>query len=429
MNDDPYNRLPDEIKQKYNIIYSELLTEDFTLFRNKDLKFGVLKSFKKWGLFTSYQYLIKPIYNSIGFNKNLNLFQASIFENDQWDADKNKEFYLNTDGKIVWELNRGEFSLIDDFGNIFIEKNKKIGLVDQNFNQIIEPKYDRINTLNQNYFKVFVNGRYGIINQKAEIIFDADADEIFNNCTNSTALIYKNNTYYSFNFDHKTLTELPFDKILYASSNSYKAPTQESQNLYKSIKNIQPNDEHDFISDELLNYKGKWGIIDTSGTEIIPNEYDYVDFLRNPNYFLVGIGEIETYEFVDEDLEDRTGIKNIKWGIVDKNNNTVVPIIYDWIDEVEETIWVVYEGGNTFYDDEYWKNTNGKLGAYNLNQLIVPIEYDTIKNNWFRIKEYIFVQNGTKYFDDNSIEYDVYTTNGFKIESDKPNPKEYTYFD
>jgi hypothetical protein len=64
-----------------------------------------------------------------------------------------------------------------------------------------------------------------------------------------------------------------------------------------------------------------------------------------------------------------------------------------------------------------------------LTKLITPIEYDVIKKNWFRIKDYIFVQNGKNYFDDNSTEYDVFTLDGKKIEANKPKPKDYTYYE
>ena len=182
----------------------------------------------------------------------------------------------------------------------------------------------------------------------------------------------------------------------------------------------------------MIRYQGKWGIIDGAGEVIIPNNYCFVDFLRNPKYFKVGIGKIEVIDDEDDDENYLTSIKNVKWGIVDFNNEIIVPIEYDWIDEVESTIWVVYKGGTVFYNDDYqedyWTIKNAKLGVYNLQKLITPIEYDTIKTNWFRIKDYIFVQNGKNYFDDNSTEYDVFTLEGKKIEANKPKPKDYTYY-
>lgn len=430
MNDSPYNKLPDDIKQKYKIVYSEWLCDNITMFKNKDEKWGVLTSNKKFGVFTSYDYLVKPIYNSVGFNKELKLIETVKYEDNVWNRDKNTFFYFDINGVIVWQSQKGESVKIDSFGNIFLNKANKMGVLDKNFTQIIEPKYEQINALNNIFFKAFQDGKYGIINRNDLNILDFEFDEIFNVIEKNKVIVKKNGNYYSFDFDNNSLKELPFSKILKASSNTYKAPSIESLRFYKSIINSQENTDFNY---EMIRYKGKWGIIDGTGKTIIPNDYCFVDFLRNPQYLKVGIGEIEVLDYEDEEQNYRTSIRNIKWGIIDLNNNIIVPIEFDWIDEVESTVWVVYKGGIVYYDDDYqenyWTIKNGKLGVYHLNKLITPIEYDTIKKNWFRIKEYIFVQNGTKYFDDNSTYYDVFTVEGIKIEANKPKPKDYTYYE
>jgi hypothetical protein len=176
----------------------------------------------------------------------------------------------------------------------------------------------------------------------------------------------------------------------------------EKHSLEFADQGIQQNQIPDAIiaalaEGKMIRYQGKWGIINGAGNIIIPNDYSFVDFLRNPKYFKVCIGEIEVVDYEDDDENYITSIKNVKWGIVDINNEIIIPIEYDWIDEVESTVWVVYKGGTVFYNDDYqedyWTINNAKLGVYNLTKLITPIEYDVIKKNWFRIKDYIFVQN------------------------------------
>lgn len=433
MNDSPYNKLPGDIRRKFKIIYSELLSDNITIFRNKEEKWGVLTSNKKYGLFTSYHYLVKPIYNSIGFNKELQLFEAVQYEDDIWNQDKNTFFYFDNNGVMVWQSKKGDSVRIDNFGNIFLNRANKMCILNKGFIQITEPKYEQITALNLLFFKALKNGKYGIINRTDVTVLDFEFDEILNNVIKNKVIVRKNDIYYAFNFDNNSLEELPFSKILRSSSNTYKAPSVESLGYYKSIINLQENTDFDEYDYEMVRYKGQWGIIDGAGEIIIPNEYSFIDFLRNPKYFKVGIGEIEVLDIEDEEHNHRTSIANVKWGIVDMNNNIIVPIEYEWIDEVESTIWVVYKGGVVYYNDDYqedyWTIKDGKLGVYNLNKLITPIEYDTIKKNWFRIKEYIFVQNGRKYFDDNATAYDVFTLEGKKIEVNKPKPKDYTYYE
>jgi len=58
-----------------------------------------------------------------------------------------------------------------------------------------------------------------------------------------------------------------------------------------------------------------------------------------------------------------------------------------------------------------------------MEKLITPVQYDTIDLSWFRVKDYIFVQNGAEYFNGRSKDYDVYTFQGERIVRNKPNPK------
>ncbi len=436
MNDSTYNKLPDDIKRKFQIVYSELICENTTMFKNTSEKWGVLTMAKKMGFFSAYEYLIEPIFNSTGFNKDLGLIEVVKYENDEWNKDKNTFLYFDAKGNKIWQSEKGESIRTDKYKNVFLCRNNKIGLLDKYFNQIIEPKYERLSSINDKFFKAFQNEKYGIITREDVKILDFEFSDIFNTSEKNKVIIKdENGKYFSFEFRNHSLSKLPFDKILNASSNTYKAPSPESLNYYKSITHLKENpdfDEYDGYDFEMVRYKGKWGVIDGAGDVLIPNDYCFVDFLRNPKYFKVGIGEIEVTDYEDEKQYYRTSIKNVKWGIIDINNNIIVPIEYEWIDEVESTVWVVYKGGIVFYNDDYqedyWTIKNGKLGVYNLKKLITPIEYDTIKINWFRIKEYIFVQNGTKYFDDNSLDYDVFTLDGIKLETNKPNPKEYTYY-
>lgn len=429
MNESPYNKLPEYIQLQYQIVYSEWLFENITMFKNIFEKWGVLRKTKKMGLFSTYECIIKPIYNSSGFNKDLELIEVVKYENNEWNKDKNIHAFFDTKGNKIRQFEKGESIKTDKFENVFVCREDKIGLLDKNFHQIIAPKYEQLNAINDSFFKAFQNGKWGIINKEDTTILSFEFTDILNRIEkNKVIVIAENNQYFSFNLSNRSLTKLPFNKILNASSNTYGAPSTESFNLFKSIIFKDELMDFDDYSLEMLRFKGKWGIINGLGEVVIPNEYCFVDFLKNPKYFKVGIGTMEIEDFEDKEQNFRTSIKNVKWGIVDINHKVIVPIEYEWIDEVESTIWVVYKGGTVFYNDDYqedyWTIENGKLGVYNLSKLITPIEYDTIKKSWYRIRTYIFVQKGTQYFDENE-EFDVFTLDGKKIEHDKPNPKDY----
>jgi len=425
MNNSPYNLLPSNIKRKYQIIYSELIHPNITLFKNASGKWGVITIGKRFGIFPGYKYLIDPVFDSVGFNKNLELIEAVKYENNTWSKDKNVFYYFNTDGDKIWESEKGTQVTIDKFKNIRICRLDKYGMLNENFETLIEPVYERLNAINIEFFIALKNGYYGIVDRNNKTILDFEFIKIFDTTLNNKVIVRdKSDKYFSFDLKNIALTPLPFDEILSATSNTYKAPSPESYSCFKSIINRTERDK--FEEDEIIKYNGDWGIIKADGTVKIPNEYTFIDFLRNPKYFKVSIGELKFSYFEDEEGNSRCGIENAKWGIIDSNNKIIVPIEYDWINEVESTIWTVYNGGKVFYNDDYqedyWTIKGGKLGVYNLDKLIIPIEYDTIKTTWFRIKDYIFVQKGTQNFDENLKDYDVFTVNGEKIEFDKPKP-------
>lgn len=432
MPNSPYNQLPEHIKQKFHIVYSELIHENLTIFKNTSEKWGVLKESKILGFLSRYKLLIEPKYHSMGFSNSAKTFEAVLYENGVWNKDRNITHLFDTEGRCIGQSEQGISVTIDKHQNVIAEKEGKFGLLGKTLQTVIPPEFERLTAINDQYFKALKNGKYGIVSRTNTIVLDVEWREIFTDMVNDCVILQAENGKYSvFNVRTKTRSELPFDKALRASSNSYDAPSAESFGLFKSIMNCTVNDDYDadYTNYEILRYKGAWGIISADGKIVIPNEYAFIDFLQNPHYFKVCKGEITIGEMQDERGFFRPTVENVKWGIIDKNNTVIVPIEYDWIHEVESTLWVVYKGGTVYYDEdyqeEYWKIRGGKLGVYNVNKLITPIEYDAIQTSWFKIKDYIFVQKGNSYFDVTSSNYDVFTLDGVKIEHHKPNARNY----
>ena len=120
MSQNTNSHLTDKIIQKFKIVYSDLLFENIILFKNSEKKYGVLTSKKKFGLFTSYCYLVKPIYNYMFFYKELKLIRAEKHQDNDWDMDKKTHYYFDLNGVKIWESKKDEFISIDNFDNIFL---------------------------------------------------------------------------------------------------------------------------------------------------------------------------------------------------------------------------------------------------------------------------------------------------------------------
>lgn len=99
---------------------------------------------------------------------------------------------------------------------------------------------------------------------------------------------------------------------------------------------------------------GKWGVVDTAGTTVIPFKYDYLFYFYHGN---------------DKSREHgRTkACRNGKWGYINIHENQVIPLIYDELHE-------------SAYNDD-WRyalaRLNGKWGVINHDgAVLIPFEYD-----------------------------------------------------
>jgi hypothetical protein len=425
-----YQDIPDRIRKKFQIVFSENLDDKTILFRNDQNKHGVLQFKNTLGLFNGYHCLIPPEYNTLYFNRSFELFRAIQYSNDQFNLQKNRHYFFDKGGKMLLELPPGEGCDIDLFDNIIIRRSRLFGLLNRDLSELVTPRYESLQAINANFLVVQLGGKRGVIRRDGTPFLDIEFDQIIWRMYDHNVLLKKDNIYYSFVFETSTLKQLPFSMIL--SDHKKETPlSMTSRAFFRSIMNFRWYDleiTHDCpydYRDLLLNYRGDWGVIDGIGDVVLPNEYSFVDFFENPNYFKVGLGEIEIEEYEDREGNHSFSLKNVKWGVVDKNNQIVVPIIFDWIQELAPSIWAVYNDCTIYYDisghDEGWEHIDGKVGIYNHDKLIVPVEYAEHATFYYRINNYVYVRTNTTPMEDGtSMDYDAYTLDGIKVEENKP---------
>ena len=134
------------------------------------------------------------------------------------------------------------------------------------------------------------------------------------------------------------------------------------------------------------NENGKWEVIDKTGREVAPFQYDLSFYANDPRVtFKNGLlpvdkdgktGLIDTtgkeitpmqYDFIDNDFRD--GFvrvrKNNKWWFIDKNGKELVPMQYD-------TVWDFSEGLAAVKQNDKWGfiDTTGKV--------VIDLQYDDI---------------------------------------------------
>jgi len=114
---------------------------------------------------------------------------------------------------------------------------------------------------------------------------------------------------------------------------------------------------HVFIEDSDVEWDMKWGLIDFNGNELIKPVYDCLDGMGIPDVYRVFKGKYKWTEGIDDadsTLQDyiemqrdphRGKLDNGKWGLLDKNGNELLPVMYDWIESISKTHCLINLGG------------------------------------------------------------------------------------
>ena len=175
----------------------------------------------------------------------------------------------------------------------------------------------------------------------------------------------------------------------------------EQDTFYHSKQVIVFPDRRGIFEDSLclVSKNAKYGIIDSTGQEVVPLIYDElkIDFsirevilyqLRYPNeyfydYWEDGYESEEIYaKLLELELKNPTSYLHVSkkfrsnplfsakkeslWGVINKSNEIIIPFRYDFVEEIGQDIFLV--------------KTNGKSGVINSeNEVVVPITCDTIR--------------------------------------------------
>jgi hypothetical protein len=134
---------------------------------------------------------------------------------------------------------------------------------------------------------------------------------------------------------------------------------------------------------------GNYGLIDVSGNEIIPFEYQQI-YTGHQNQLIVNKGGYIAFnEYTDY-------IIGGKWGVIDLTNQIKLPLIYDDINTTGED-YVVRKDAKIKEGDYSAMLSGGKFGVVDQNnKLLVPFSYDYIEAAYNK-ESLIVVANGCKW--------------------------------
>ena len=335
----------------------------------------------QWGIYnTSLQKLVPPAYETIRFFKKGYCIVSNL----------GKRGMIDLTGKVIIPLNYKEISAKKD-GSLDVKTFSHFAI--KNLANVItnELECDSIISLEPDFYKYAINGKYGIIkNQKVA----SPAYDSISSFTRGKAIVKKNNFYGLIDTSGNVIVQLIHAKIfldnyglIYMSKNnakqfgSYFGKDKKvlwsvvNQNLETIIpflyKEVKPMGDSSFA---VLNTGDKWGYVDYKGDEIILFKYDFVESFKN-GLAAVGVRQPykKKYTFINKKGEEIVSPENFavyNAGIGEKDSLGKVNFHYEY---------------NSFHkfspiNESFVKVKYGyKYGIANAaSDLIVSIDYDSI---------------------------------------------------
>lgn len=315
---------------------------------------------------------------------------------------KGKWAFFNSFGKQKTDFIYDEISLTgidiknengDTFwknGLILVKKDKQIAYLDKNLKEVIPfGTYQTGERFNQNRIAIVSkNGKYGIIDEFGKEIVKPEYDTI----EHPEESYHESEIFSAKNENYLTLLDKNGKKI-YDKVKSFSFDYCRLNNKIEKIYHIE-------------NLNRKFGAINTKGELIIPIIYDeFQDFGRNPNaivnykgkFGLINSSNKTTYPIDNKTIDgDRRELdyyiienKDSKFGIIDKDLKPIFNFDFQNLSSC------YYDTKNRFIAQQ-----NDKYGVIDrAGRIIIPFEYDEI-SNWVEYgpgSNYHFVEKNDKH--------------------------------
>jgi len=264
-------------------------------------------------------------------------------------------------------------------GNVklqLIQKKEKFGF-ECNGIIIVEPTYNEIIEIIENkYYKVQKNKKYGVINYLGELVLDCDYKELILVFSINFIVNEKNEWYYiDVRLKEKTFIHKSRDKESVINLEK----TDETAYIVRIEDTVGVlNKKYKFHKYDFIGEFGKDGFASAkrggwwkggSSTQSYNGFWHYTpkNFIEGSTVYIDKMG----IELISNSLEINKGVfkgtKYEKWGIETESKETIIPFEYDLLED--------------FFDGRAKAKKNGKYGYINdQGQTIIPFEYDFIDN-------------------------------------------------
>ena len=223
--------------------------------------------------------------------------------------------------------------------NIRTDEGYRYGYINYKGRQTLDTMYTNIKRIteikddNVVYLITYNNGKAGIL-KNGQTLIENKYESIEFDGTNNILMLQQNAKQGVYDLEGNMILPIQYENITFAGKyiNVYKdgkllvfdvTGTLQSEDSYKSLITVA-NGKYIIT----MNRDNKYGVIDSNKTNILENKYSYIEYAFD-NYFIVSLDE--------------------KTGIVDGNNNIIIPIEKDIVQNIRgtNTIQVINSSDNT----------------------------------------------------------------------------------
>ena len=330
-----------------------------------------------------------------------------------------------------------------------ILKENKYAIIDINGNEILPAEFDEISSLYKgntiNYFAVEKNGKVGYINYTGDLLIDIEYEKeyYFTEFNEGLVLLKKGAKYYFINEQGETVQTIQAQK-LYNFSNERALIKRNNFFGYIDVNGdevIECKFLNAFSFGETgyarVDFKGKWGYINKSGNYIVEPKFDSFDVLIDYTYnsdlkvftpridklFGIIAPDLGKFDCVCKynrihPLSDKYIAAKLekKWGLIDLNDEVLIPFDYDQIKIVQSLKrifarkgkkWLVFafENPSALLDkvDEWYamkdsivvKKKDRHYIVYDVGEKEVSIDsVNTDIHSWYGDKSFFYYNKG-----------------------------------
>jgi hypothetical protein len=334
---------------------------------------------------------------------------------------------IDASGEIVLTPVYDAIGEFERFGYAVMQREGKVGMLNNQGEEIIPPKYEDLKVLDSTMVAVIDQGQWMVVNLREEVLLEKGYEQV--KVWNSYFLAYMRDGRWGLSnkFGHE-LAPPKYDEIQFEEGNIFITNQDNKLGLLSGTgREILSNkaEEIRFYNDSLYFYRihRQWGAVDFYGINLIQPEYlsfsrisdQYIKLSNRSGNFVYSLACSRLFQNGQYDdfysFSPRYVIakKNRQLGLMDWCGNLVLPVAYDEIQaygdkrfrvNLEGKWGVVAEGGALLIPFEYdyiapLRNKicvvkkEGQFGLVNTaGQLVIPAEYKRIEHQGSQVKAY-----------------------------------------